>query len=196
MTDPLASALAVIVLLATPGPTNTLLAASGAGAGFAPSVHLVAAELAGYLTSILLLMLVAGPAVSAHPGMQVSLKVAAGAWLAYSAVRLWREAGDGFPASPAPIGFGRVFLTTLINPKALVFALVLFPSGPASDVMAATAAFAVLVMAAGLSWIGFGCLLAGSGAGLLTPRRISRGAAVVLAVFASLVTGSAVAVVV
>ena len=61
MTEPLAFILAVLGLLATPGPTNTLLAASGAAVGLRRSLHLIPAEVSGYLCSILALALVLGP---------------------------------------------------------------------------------------------------------------------------------------
>lgn len=55
---------ATCFLLAMPGPTNTLLATSGAGIGIARSLHLLAAELCGYLAAITLLRLALGPVVS------------------------------------------------------------------------------------------------------------------------------------
>ncbi|MES1149390.1 MAG: hypothetical protein ABUL53_09420, partial [Bradyrhizobium guangdongense] len=58
--DVLPFILAAASLLAIPGPTNTLLATSGAGVGVARSLPLLAAELGGYLLSILLLPSVLG----------------------------------------------------------------------------------------------------------------------------------------
>lgn len=196
MHDPLPFALAVLALLATPGPTNTLLAAAGASEGVRRSLRLVPAELAGYLISISLLLFLAGPAVAASPALASGLKLAAGTWLAFSAFRLWREAGDGFAATPKPVGFSRVFVTTLVNPKALVFALVLIPPGTLAEVAPWLTLFAGLVALVGSGWVVVGGLIARSGGRLVTPRRISRTAALVLAGFATLLAGSAVAAVI
>mgnify|MGYP006894100190 CR=1 FL=1 len=71
MTDPIAFVLAVIGLLATPGPTNTLLAASGAAVGFRRSLHLILAEAAGYLCSILVLaVMLGGDPMASTPGVE------------------------------------------------------------------------------------------------------------------------------
>jgi threonine/homoserine/homoserine lactone efflux protein len=193
MVDPFAFLFSVLVMLGTPGPTNTLLAASGATGGWRAALKLVPAELAGYLVSILLLMTLLGPAVAANPAVAAVLKLAAGGWLALAAVRLWREAGRDFAGTPSPIGACRVFVTTLLNPKALVFALVIFPPAPPSAVLTATAAFSLMVVAVACCWITFGVLIARGASRRLTPRRVSRIAAVVLGVFASLIAGSAVA---
>lgn len=196
MHDPFAFALAVLALLATPGPTNTLLAAAGASDGVRPALRLVSAELAGYLVSISLLLFLAGPAVAASPALATALKLAAGAWLAVSAVRLWREAGDGFAATPRPVTLRRVFVTTLLNPKALVFALVLIPPGGPAAVAPWLAFFSGLVALVGSGWVVVGGLIARSGGRAVTPRRVSRTAALVLAAFATLLAGSAVAAVI
>jgi len=52
MTDPILFAFAVIAILATPGPTNALLATAGAANGLRRSLPLVPAELAGYVIAI------------------------------------------------------------------------------------------------------------------------------------------------
>ena len=91
MTDPVVFALAVIAILATPGPTNTLLATSGASVGLRRSLVLVPAETAGYLISILSIGLVAGPFLASQPGLAPSLRILVGAYLLWLAVRLWRR---------------------------------------------------------------------------------------------------------
>ncbi|WP_181707317.1 LysE family translocator [Chthonobacter rhizosphaerae] len=190
MTDLVPFALAVLALLATPGPTNTLIAASGASVGFRRSLRLVPAELSAYALSIGLLTTTLGPAVAAEPTLQSALRIVAGAWLAWCALRLWREAGASFDGTPKPIGPARVFVTTLLNPKALVFAFAVFPQPPQA---AHAAVFAALVGVVACGWALFGEALARTAGARLTPARIARASALVLALFASLLAGSAMA---
>ena len=56
MQDPFLFAAAVLAILWTPGPTNTLLATAGATRGFRHSLPLIPAEAAGYAISILVLL--------------------------------------------------------------------------------------------------------------------------------------------
>jgi len=65
--DRIAFAAAALSLLATPGPTNTLLATSGAKVGLRRSLPLLGAELGGYLLAILLLRALIGPLMAANP---------------------------------------------------------------------------------------------------------------------------------
>jgi threonine/homoserine/homoserine lactone efflux protein len=87
----------------------------------------------------------------------------------------------------------RLFLTTLLNPKALIFAFVIFPHTGLTTLTPYDAIFAALVAIIGASWILLGGLIASSAFGTATPRRISRIAAVALGVFATLIASSAVA---
>lgn len=184
----IAFSLAVLALLATPGPTNTLLAASGAALGLRPSLRLIPAELAGYLLSIGLLTAFAAPLIAAVPMLGNVIKLIAGAYLAWSAWRLWRDAA-GLRGAPAPAQAGRVFVTTLVNPKGLIFALVIFPG---HEALLAFPAFAGLVTAVALCWIALGHAAGRSLGRLADRRRISRVAALAHVVFATLVTASAI----
>ncbi|WP_075217139.1 LysE family translocator [Mongoliimonas terrestris] len=190
MTDLFAFGLAVLALLATPGPTNTLLAASGASVGLRRSLRLVPVELTAYAMSIGGLTVGLGPTVGAEPGLQTGLRLAAGAWLAWCAVRLWREAGGRFEGARKPIGPQRIFVTTLLNPKALVFAFVIMPQPPS---VAHAALFAVLVAAVALGWAALGAAMAAGAGGRASPTRIYRLSAVLLGLFASLLAGSTMA---
>ena len=196
MSDPTTFILAVLALLATPGPTNTLLAASGAAMGFGRSLRLVPAELSGYLLSIIGLITLAGPLVAAYPMVAVGLKLVAGLWLGCCALCLWRGNASSDEAVPARISARRVFVTTALNPKALVFALVIIPQGSLGQTMPWLAGFSVMVILVAMAWIAFGAMVARSAGHLATPRRISRAAALVLAVFAMVIAGAAIAAVV
>jgi threonine/homoserine/homoserine lactone efflux protein len=93
MEDPLLFVLSVLAILGTPGPTNTLLATSGAAAGVEASLPLIPAESAGYLIAILTLGSALGPVVAASPLLAAALRIAAGGCLMLLAVRLWRRGG-------------------------------------------------------------------------------------------------------
>jgi len=182
--------LAVLTLLALPGPTNTLLAASGASIGVRGSLKLLPAEIGGYLVAILALDLMVVPLMAGHSWAVMVVKLAASLWLAHCAVRLWRDAGEGFRAAPRPISFGQVFVTTLVNPKGLIFALAIFPPVPLADLAPWLAAFSCLVLLVGIGWIVIGRVIAESVGALATPQRIWRGAALGLAAFATVIAGS------
>lgn len=66
MADPVLYLLAVAMLLATPGPTNTLMATAGASAGIRGSLVLLLAELAGYLIAIEAIRLLLGPVIAGY----------------------------------------------------------------------------------------------------------------------------------
>jgi threonine/homoserine/homoserine lactone efflux protein len=184
MHDPATFLAAVLALLATPGPTNTLLAASGALAGARRAAPLVAAELAGYAAAIAALRLLLGPALAARPEIATGLRVAVAAYLLWTAVALWRRR-DRLADAGAPVGFGRVFVATLLNPKAAVFAFGIIPFG-APVVWPHLAAFALCVVAAGGGWIALGATLGGLGRGSVGGA-VPRVSAVALAAFAAVV---------
>jgi threonine/homoserine/homoserine lactone efflux protein len=128
MEDPVLFALAVLAVLGTPGPTNTLLATAGATAGLRRSLPLIASEAAGYTVSILTLGLVLGPVVAGAPLLAGALRAAVGVYLLSLALRLWRRGGAAL-ATGAVVTPRQVVVTTLLNPKAIVFALGVVPFG-------------------------------------------------------------------
>ena len=185
--------LSVIALLAVPGPTNTLLAASGAAIGPRRSLLLIPAEISGYLVAIGCLVAIVQPLAASHPMIPVASKLLASAYLAWTAVRLWQDGGAELMGVPAPASPARLFLTTLLNPKALIFAFVIFPHTGLAALVPYAVIFVALVAIIGGGWIVLGGLIAHSTGGMATPRRISRLAAVALGVFATLIASSAVA---
>lgn len=166
MTDPLQFILAVVLLLAVPGPTNTVMATAGAtNRGEAPWPFM-AAELVGYLSIIALARLVLLPLTEAFPLVGAGLKVVVVAYLLYAAFRLWRTRLV-LTATSDRISGWLVYTTTVLNPKGLVFALTIIPkTHPA--LWAYFAGFAILVLLIGCAWF-----MAGRALVVVSGRRAS-----------------------
>ncbi|NHB77457.1 LysE family translocator [Rhodobacter calidifons] len=147
--------LAVLLLLLTPGPSNSLMLVAGAERGWARALRLIPAELAGYLLCVLPLALAGAAVLDGQDGLRSLVTLAAGIWVAALAARLWRLPAIG-AAGPA-VDARALFVTTALNPKALIFGLVLLPS---PDRLAANLAlFAGLVVLVAALWAAFGALL-------------------------------------
>lgn len=151
-----AFASAVLALLLAPGPTNTLIALAGAAGGVRAPLRLLPAELAGYLTTILPLSILGSRLFAAVPEAAVGLKLAAAGWILLLAVRLWRAGTPG--TSAAPVTARRVYVTTVLNPKAVVFALVLLPAAGSAEFLPRLGLFCALVAAVALVWGASGAL--------------------------------------
>ena len=184
--------LAVLTVLVAPGPTNTLFAASGASVGIHRSLRLAPAAIGGYVVSIIALKLLIGPIAALHPLAVPALKVSASLWLFYCALRLWRNGGPGLTEATAPISIRQIFLTTLANPKALIFAFAIFPEGSVIRLLPWFVEFGMLVSFVACVWIGMGTVIVRSFGALATPLRIKRAAALGLAAFATIVARSAI----
>jgi threonine/homoserine/homoserine lactone efflux protein len=177
----------IAALLLAPGPTNTLMGLAGARSGMRGVVRLLPAELAGYLTTILPLVWLGQGALAEWPVAASLLKLAAAAWVLVLAARLWGAAGD--PGASDLVTARRVYVTTAMNPKALVFGLVFLPGIPDPAFAARLATFSAMVVAVAILWGTAGKLVqAGGSAGRF--RLIQRVASVWLAVVAvTLVAG-------
>ncbi len=162
MQDPVLFALAVLAVLGTPGPTNTLLATAGATAGLRRSLPLIAAEAAGYTISILALGLVLGPVVAGEPLLAGALRAAVGTYLLLLALRLWRR-GEAALTTGAAVTPRQVFVTTLLNPKAIVFALGVVPFGAGRGTWPPyMLGFLLLLASVAIAWIAAGAMLGGA----------------------------------
>ena len=139
------------------------------------------------------LLLVGGPLIQAVPGLGIGLRLVLVLYLFLLAWRLWHaEAGT---AGAAAIGFREVLLATLLNPKALIFAFVVFPPlGSVFDGLRYGGAFAGAVGLTGIGWLWLGATLGRMGA-RRAPRMLPRVSGVALGVIACVVMGSAVAAV-
>lgn len=190
MTADLVSALAgAALVLIVPGPTNALLATAGAATHAAPPLRLAFAELAGYLVSTNVLWLVGGLLVEAVPLAAPAIRLGLAAYLVLLGCCLWR--GEEAEAAASVITPGRIFLTTLFNPKAAIFAFVLMPRDDLAALVPWTAGFSCVVLAAGITWLQLGHRIrrhAGSTAAAWVPKAAS----IALVGFAVVIAGRTV----
>lgn len=178
---------AIGALLLAPGPTNTLIGLAGARGGLKGVVRLLPAELLGYLTTIIPLVWLGQGALQHWPLAAVILKLAAAVWVMVLAFRLW-GAGNGDGESGA-VTARRIYVTTALNPKALVFGLVLLPAVSDPAFAARLGTFCGMVVAVAILW-GMAGKLVQAGGGSDRLHLIQRAASVWLAVVAvTLVAG-------
>lgn len=153
-------ALAILLLLLTPGPTNSLMLVAGAERGWSGALRLIPAELAGYFLSVLPLAMAGAALLEEIDALRSAVTLAAGTWVAVLSVRLWRLPET--LAAGQPVGTRALFVTTALNPKALLFGLVLLPS---PDRLGQNLAlFAGLVVVVAILWAALGASL-GKGSG-------------------------------
>lgn len=141
--------LALLVLLLTPGPTNTLLALSGAERGVMNAIRLIPAEVAAYLLITVPLALSGAGLLGTVPALRSIITLAAALWVAWLAVKMWRTPAE-FGQPIQQVTAAKVFITTLLNPKALIIGLVLLPAE--SGLTLRTAVFVGLIAAIATTW--------------------------------------------
>jgi threonine/homoserine/homoserine lactone efflux protein len=182
---------AVLLLLLTPGPTNTLIMLAGYAKGWRASAWLSGVELFGYLAVIIPVTLIAAPVAAAFPDAMLWMKILAVAWVLSLSWRLWRSAGPAAHAGDGGVA-RQVFITTVLNPKAPIIALAIMPQLPFLEVLPWLAVFSVSVLLAANLWLVAGSLVAKGGGALLSPRTVRKMAATGLLCFAAILAGSAV----
>lgn len=179
---------AALVLLATPGPTNMLLWASGASVGVRQSLALLPGELVGYFSAIAVITIILGPVIAAVPILERLFALTAAIYICWLAVVLWRKPKQS-SHDATTIRPQQVFLVTLLNPKAFIFAFTILPVRQ-EKLPGHYLALAGCILLAGFCWIVFGHLV-GTASG---PRRailIHRLSSAALALFAGWITFSA-----
>jgi threonine/homoserine/homoserine lactone efflux protein len=184
MDSPIAFCLVAFTLLAMPGPTNTLLALSGASVGLRGSWVPLLGVLAAYLLSIVAQRVVVGSLFEDSTTTETLLRVVVAIYLVYLSVRLWRATSQ----EQTSVGTRSVFMATLLNPKALILALVLMPPEPLVPPFH-FAALTLFIICTGVAWTKAGVLaqsLASDRYALAFPKM----AAVALAAFAAVIVSS------
>jgi threonine/homoserine/homoserine lactone efflux protein len=118
----------ISIILLTPGPTNTLLASAGISAGLRRSVSLLPFECLGYLCATSLWGLVLNTVVDDYPVVINGIKIISGLYIARLGWNLWHQMALSPEDAQLPsVRPPQLFLTTLLNPKAVIFAMALFP---------------------------------------------------------------------
>ncbi|WP_046638143.1 LysE family translocator [Neorhizobium galegae] len=182
--------LAILLLLCTPGPTNTLMVLGGYARGWLRGLPLIAGELGGYLLVIVPVATPAAPFFDAYPQALVWAKLAAGVWVLYLGYCLWMSEKQAKEA--VEISIRQVFVTTVLNPKALMIALVIMPRGGLPELAPWLALFAGLVICAANGWIAFGCLMRRTERFEVKPIVVCRCAAACLVLFAMILASGSI----
>lgn len=179
-------------MLAIPGPTNSLLFVSGMSRGFQASLNLIFAEVGAYLISISSLVLALEPVTRTYSTVTQLLRVACSIYLVHLAIRLWRSGGQRTRNSH-PITLRRVFFTTLMNPKNLIFAFGIFPipSAGSDELLSYLAGFSAICTVVASSWIAAGALIQSNATQRIHLGWVYRGEAFLLAGFAIVIFVSA-----
>lgn len=171
---------AVLALLLAPGPTNTLMGLAGAQGGIGRVLRFIPAELAGYLATILPLVWLGQELLATWPSAALLLKLVAATWVMFLAVRLWGVRSDG--GATAEVTGLRILVTTMLNPKALIFGLVLLPAPQSPQFPGRMALFLLAVTAVGLIWGGAGAITRQTAGGSHRLHLLQRAASVWLAI--------------
>ncbi len=143
------------VLLLVPGPTNTLVCIGASQKGARAFPPLIRAELSGYASVILSLGMLGGLLGKSFSTVLAAVKLVAALWVLVLAIRMWSKTKD---THPRRVVTGReVYVTTLLNPKAMIFALVLLPPIGSSNYLSRIALLAAFMVAAATIWTCVGC---------------------------------------
>ncbi|AYM19917.1 LysE family translocator [Agrobacterium tumefaciens] len=147
---------AVLALLLAPGPTNTLIGLAGAQRGLRSLWRLLPAELIGYLTTILPAAWYGAMMIERWPMAAIVLKLVAAVWVMYLAIRLWVPRSDAVGSDEVTAKC--VYITTTLNPKALIVALVLLPTPTDEQFQLKLALFCASAAGVALVWAVFGTM--------------------------------------
>lgn len=185
----------VVTILLTPGPTNTLLASSGIQVGIKKSFRLIPSEAFGYLISITAWGFLIDKVATYLPLLPVILKLFSVSYIVYLAIKLWRTANVEVSFDQTVIGAKELFLATLLNPKALLFATAIFPAITWLNMnyyVAHMLTFLLLIVPIAFFWTYIGSVLASNKIGWLNQTNLQRTASLVLLSFSIPLSYSAI----
>jgi threonine/homoserine/homoserine lactone efflux protein len=154
-------------------------------------VKLLLAEAGGYISVVLPVAILAAPLLAGHPAIAIAMKIAAATWVLFLAYRLWTR--GAVVAGGSVVSLRTMYVTTLLNPKALIVGLVIMPHGPAVTVLPWAAVFLVSLIMIAIVWICAGALASTAASGRPILPVICRLAAVCLVIFSGVLLQSAAA---
>jgi threonine/homoserine/homoserine lactone efflux protein len=178
--------LGTTVVLIMPGPTNTLLVAAGLQQGVNRAARLAGAELVGYVLSISVWGGFLTHVAQSLTWLPILVRVASCLYIAYLAIRIWLTAAASQASPQTAIGLRTVFVATLLNPKAILFAGTIFPAAAFVDwqsYLDSMGIFAALLISIGLAWIAFGAALGSGRLTWISTEGVQRCASIVLGMF-------------
>ena len=176
----------VVTILLTPGPTNTLLASSGIQVGIRKSLNLIPADALGYFISISVWGLIIGTVAKQFPTVPTILKLFSAGYILFLALKLWRTANRDENFNQASIRARELFVATLLNPKALLFASAIFPTyvwQNASAYVSHMLCFLLLIVPIAFFWTFIGSIICSNQVSWLNQRNMQRTASLVLVSF-------------
>lgn len=185
----------VVSILLTPGPTNTLLALSGIQVGVRKSFSLIPSEAFGYLIAITAWGFLIGKVSTQLPLLPTILKLFSATYIIYLAIKLWRTAGVEVSYQQPTIRAKELFVATLLNPKALLFASAIFPAitwKVANYYVAHMLTFLLLIIPIAFFWTYIGSYLASNKIAWLNQKNLQKTASIVLFSFSIPLSYSAI----
>lgn len=185
----------VVSILLTPGPTNTLLASSGIQVGVGKSFRLIPSEAFGYLIAITLWGLLIGKVETQLPLLPIILKLFSASYMIFLAIKLWRTADVEVSFSQPTIRADELFLATLLNPKALLFASAIFPVIAWKNMnyyIAHMLVFLLILVPIAFFWTCIGSFLASNKIRWLNQSNLQKTASIVLLSFSIPLSYSAI----
>ncbi|ENX41337.1 LysE family translocator [Acinetobacter sp. NIPH 2100] len=185
----------IITILLTPGPTNTLLASSGIQTGIKRSLKLIPAEVIGYFIAITTWGFLLESVSHYVPWLPPLIKLLSATFIIYLAIRLWITSTKELDLNQPSISSKALFVATLLNPKALLFASAIFPHTAwlnLHEYVVHMGTFLALITPIAFLWIAFGSILISNKISWLNQRNLQRSAAFVLTFFAMPLAYSAI----
>ena len=175
----------VMTILLTPGPTNTLLASSGIESGMQKSLKLIPAEVTGYFISISAWGLLIESVSASFAFIPPLLKLISASYIVFLACKLWKTSTHN-DINQTFIRPSALFVATLLNPKALLFASAVFPASSWSNLnvyLIHMATFLGLITPIAVFWIFLGSILVSNRISWLNQKNLKRAAAMILISF-------------